>query len=245
MPRAIKHVDLHRVEGTDLRVVSDVESDVLAVIEAEDEVVRRYAARGLWRHDWVDLFVLQDLQVLAEQLAGAAGGLPPGGPQALDRRPVVNAFDLADLSGCNVFVNHKVMVEEGYWEDPAAVRALLAHEHAHPLSENPTVAASRALRLQSPHVPTAEGPPSLERLAAGLAEKLCCYGPREVFANDLTVAAGCGGDLFHLDRLVVDAAARGHRLRHHLVTGRHHQRRSLNHRPDQHRSHPDIYRWRL
>ena len=208
MPRAIKHFDLHQVEGTDLRVVSDVGSGVLAVIEAEDEVVRRYAARELWRHDWVDLFILQDLQVLAEQLAGA-GGLPPGGPQALDRRPVVNAFDLADLSGCHVFVNHKVMVEEGYWGDPAAVRALLAHEHAHPLSENATVAASRALRLRSPHVPAAEGPPSLEGLAAALAEKLCCYGPREVFANDLTVAAGCADDLFHLDQLVVAAAARG------------------------------------
>ena len=208
MPRVIKHFDLHQVEGTDLRVVSDVDSGVLAVLEAEDEVVRRYAARGLWRHDWVDLFILQDLQVLAEQLAGA-GGLPPGGPQALDRRPVVNAFDLADLSGCHVFVNHKVMVEEGYWGDPAAVRALLAHEHAHPLSENATVAASRALRLRSPHVPAAEGPPSLEGLAAALAEKLCCYGPREVFANDLTVAAGCADDLFHLDQLVVAAAARG------------------------------------
>ena len=214
MPRAIKHFDLHQVEGTDLRVVSDVESGVLAVIEAEDEVVRRYAARGFWRHDWVDLFILQDLQVLAEQLAGAGGGLPPGGTQALDRRPVVNAFDLRDLSGCHVFVNHKVMVEEGYWGDPAAVRALLAHEHAHPLSENPTVAASRALRLRSPHAPAAEGQPSLngrpslEKLAAALAEKLCCYGPREVFANDLTVAAGCGDDLFHLDELVVAAAAR-------------------------------------
>lgn len=207
MPRAIKHFDLHNVEGTDLRVVSDVESGVLAVIAAEDEVVRRYARRGLWRHDWVDLFILQDLRVLAEQLAGA-GGLPPGGPPALDRRPVVNAFDLADLSGCHVFVNHKVMVEEGYWEDPPAVRALLAHEHAHPLSENATVAASRALRVQSSHVPATEGLPSLEGLAAALVEKLCCYGPREVFANDLTVAL-CADDLFHLDRLVMAAAARG------------------------------------
>jgi len=30
-----------------------------------------------------------------------------------------------------------------------------------------------------------------------------------VFANDLTVAAGCADDLFHLDQLVVAAAARG------------------------------------
>ena len=209
MAQVITHMDMHEVEGTEFHVFSDVEDGVLDVIEAEDAVVRRYAERGLWRHTWVDLFVLEDLQALAEQLAGVAGTLPPGGSLALDRRPVVNAFDLADLSGCHVFVNHKVMVEEGYWGDAAAVRALLAHEHAHPLSENATVAASRALRGESPHEPVAEGQPSLERLAVALVEKLCCYGPREVFANDLTIAAGCADDLFHLDQVVVAAAARG------------------------------------
>ncbi len=209
MSQTMKQLDVHQVEGTELRVVSDVESGVLAVIEAEDAVVRRYAERGLWRHTWVDLFVLEDLQVLAEQLAGVAGTLPPGGSLALDRRPVVNAFDLADLSGCHIFVNHKVMVEEGYWGDPAALRALLAHEHAHPLSENATVAASRELRVASSHAPHTERTPSLAGLAVALLEKLCCYGPREVFANDLAIAAGSADDLFHLDELVVAGAARG------------------------------------
>ena len=208
MPQAMKHLDVRQVEGTKLRVVSDVEESVLAVIEAEEEVVRRYAACGLWRHDWVDLSILQDLQVLAEALAGEEG-LPPGGTQALDLRPVVNAFDLADLSGCHVFVNHKVMVEEGYWGDPAAVRALLAHEHAHPLSENATVAASRELHVRRSQAPPGDGTVSLERLVAMLVEKLCCYGPREVFANDLAIAAGSADDLFHLDELVVAGAARG------------------------------------
>ena len=145
MEQAVPRFEVHKVAGTELRVVSDVDGAVAHVVGAEDDVVCRYVARGLWRHEWVDLFILRDLQVLAEHLQNAVG-LPPGGSRALDRRPVVNAFDLADLSGCHVFVNHRVMVEEGYWEDPQAVRALLAHEHAHPLSENATVAASRALR---------------------------------------------------------------------------------------------------
>ena len=208
MAQVITHMDVHEVEGTELRVFSDVEGDVLDVIRAEEAVVRRYSARGLWRHTSVDLFVLQDLQVLAGHLAGA-GDLPPGGSGALDRRPVVNAFDLADLSSCHIFMNHKVMIEEGYWGDPVALRALLAHEHAHPLSENATVASSRALRVHSAHTVTDGGLPSLEHLAAALAEKICCYGPREVFANDLAIAAGSAEDLFHLDRLVVETAARG------------------------------------
>jgi hypothetical protein len=211
MARAVKHFDLHQVADTELRVVSDVEGGVLEVIQAEDAVVRGYVESGLWRHSWVDLFILQDLQPLAGQLGGA-GSLPPGGSQALDRRPVVNAYDLADLSGCHVFVNQKVMLKEGYWDDPAAVRALLAHEHAHPLSENETTRSSRALRLRmSAGVETgrAATPPSVEALVAILADKLCCYAPREIFANDLTISGGFGEDLFHLDGQIVAAGARG------------------------------------
>ena len=222
MARAVKHFDLHQVADTELRVVSDVESGVLEVIQAEDTVVRGYVESGLWRHSWVDLFILQDLQSLAGQLGGA-GGLPPGGSQALDHRPVVNAYDLADLSGCHVFVNQKVMLKEGYWDDPAAVRALLAHEHAHPLSENEATRASRALRLRmtagtEAGTATAAAPLSLDALVAALAEKLCCYAPREIFANDLTIAGGFAEDLFHLDGRVVAAAAQGVLARGDLVS---------------------------
>ena len=222
MARAVKHFDLHQVADTELRVVSDVEGGVLEVIQAEDAVVRGYVESGLWRHSWVDLFILQDLQPLAGQL-GEAGGLPPGGSQALDRRPVVNAYDLADLSGCHVFVNQKVMLREGYWDDPAAVRALLAHEHAHPLSENETTRASRALRLRmtaatEAGAETAAASLSLDALVSVLAEKMCCYAPREVFANDLTITGGFAEDLFHLDGQVVAAAARGVLARGNLVS---------------------------
>jgi len=222
MTRLVKHFDLHQVLGTELRVVSDVEDGVLDMIQAEDAVVRGYMALGLWRHTWVDLFVLQDLQSLAGQL-GEAGGLPPGGSQALDMRPVVNAYDLADLSGCHVFVNQKVMLREGYWGDAAATRALLAHEHSHPLSENETTRASRALRLKMTRLETsalasatsASGERQsviesrLVALVAVLAEKLCCYAPREIFANDLTIVSGFADDLHYLDRNVMATAAKG------------------------------------
>lgn len=229
MARAVKHFDLHQVADTELRVVSDVESGVLEAIQAEDAVIRGYVESGLWRHSWVDLFILQDLQSLAGQL-GEAGGLPPGGSQALDLRPVVNAYDLADLSGCHVFVNQKVMLKEGYWDDPAAMRALLAHEHAHPLSENETTRASRALRLQmtasaeagtapsAAGAATAGAPLALDALVTVLAEKLCCYAPREIFANDFTIAGGFAEDLFHLDERVMAAAGQGVLARDDLVS---------------------------
>ena len=222
MTRLVKHFDLHQVADTELRVVSDVAGGVLDVIQAEDAVIRGYVARGLWRHSWVDLFVLQDLQSLAGQI-GEAAGLPPGGSRALDHRPVINAYDLADLSGCHVFVNEKVMLRERYWGDPGSVRALLAHEHAHPLSENETTRASRVLRLRMASAEASK--PVSARSSAGrpesavasrvvalvqvLAEKLCCYAPREIFANDLTIAAGFADDLHHLDSCVMAAAARG------------------------------------
>lgn len=219
MGRDVKHFGLHEVAGIELRVVADVENGVLQVLEAEEAVIRGYVDRGVWQHRWVELLVLQDLQPLAGRLAEAEG-LPPGGSVAVDLRPVVNAYDLADLSSCHVFVNQKVMVAEGYWDDPQALRALLAHEHAHPLSENAATHASRGLRLSMPAgvAPRSAAPGAavllpLERLVALLAEKLCCYAAREIFANELTIRVGFGDDLFHLDRRVVADAARGVRRR--------------------------------
>ena len=221
MTRAVKHFDLHQVAGIELRVVSDVENGVLGVIDAEDSVVRRYVERGLWRHSWVDLFILQDLQSLAQQLA-EVGDLPPGGSQAVDRRPVMNAYDLADLSGCHGFVNRRVMGEVGYWTDRGALRARLANEHAHPLSENQTTRVSRRLRLvtatgREEDESTASGSVSLFTLAGLLADKLCCYAPREIFANEFAITGGFAEDLFHLDQRVMAAAARGVLARGELV----------------------------
>ena len=154
--RTVKHFSLHRIVETELRVVSDVEAGVLPVIQVEEAVIRDYARREVWPHRWVTLFVLQDLQPLVRQLTpspalplpGGGNSLPPGGAAALEHRPVVNVYDLADPAGCYIFVNRKAMMKEGYWDDALAIQGLLAHEHAHPLAENEATRSSRCLHME-------------------------------------------------------------------------------------------------
>lgn len=269
MTRTVKHFSLHRIAGTELRVVADVESGVLPVIQAEEAVIRGYARQKVWPHRWVTLFVLQDLQPLTRQLrSGAdpsglraealkAGGLsgstelteaasgrslPPGGAAALDHRPVVNVYDLADSAGCHIFVNRQAMAKEGYWDDPLAIRGLLAHEHAHPLADNETTRASRQLQVElslEPSPSAAYRPPGtgteqavddwwwtadrqdkVHRLLTLLVDKLCVYAPRELFANEVTIQSGFGEALLHLDQRNVDNAS-------HSVAGREDLRRQL------------------
>jgi hypothetical protein len=294
MARTVRHFSLHRIagaspelgEGTELRVVADVEAGVLPVIQAEEAVIRGYISTEFrnskpvlspaevsevripfWPHRWVTLFVLEDLQPLVRQLRlGAAPaslttlGHPPGGEPAkgqalwlrnrqplspesaaaLEYRPVVNVYDLADLTGCNIFANRKAMVEQDYWDDPLALRGLLAHEHAHPLAENETARASRHLRLRIADCGLALsvveglrieedensksetcGEPSPERsrtiqnlkskivpVLTSLAEKLCLYAPREIFANEVTIQSGFADGLLHLNLRNVDNAVR-------------------------------------
>lgn len=147
MARRVRHFSLHRIVGTELRVVSDVDAGVIPLIQAEEEVIRGYVERAVWPHRGVTLFILQDLQPLARHVPRGAG-LPPGGPTALEHRPVVNVYDLADPAICHVFVNQKAMTKEGYWDDRLAMRGLLAHEHAHPLAENDATRASRRLKVE-------------------------------------------------------------------------------------------------
>ncbi|MDO8589344.1 MAG: hypothetical protein Q7T82_20160 [Armatimonadota bacterium] len=216
MARKVKHFSLHRIAGTELRVVSDVDAGILPVIQEEEAVIRGYVESGRWRHQSVTLFVLQDLQPLVHQLQSDAF---PGRADVLDSRPVVNVYDLAEPSACHVFINLETMTREGYWDDPMSVRGLLAHEHAHPLAEGRTTQASRELTVET----TAELPQSSggrigaverpecsgwteDRQAAIrqalnlLVHKLCLYAPREIFANETAIRSGFGDALLHLDR---------------------------------------------
>lgn len=147
MDRPVRHFSLHRIAGTELRVLSDIDAGVIPIIRVEEEVIRGYAARTAWPHRWVTLFILQDLQPLIRQVPEGVA-LPPGGAAALEYRPVVNVYDLADLASCHVFVNQKAMEKEGYWDDCPAISGLLAHEHAHPLAENGAARASRRLKVE-------------------------------------------------------------------------------------------------
>ncbi len=214
MPRTVKHFSLHRIDWTELRVISDIEVGALPVIEAEETVIRGYAQQGPWPHREVTLFILQDLQPLVRQLQAGAE-LPPGGAAALEHRPVVNAYDLADLTACHVFINWQAMVKEGYTDDPLAIQGLLAHEHAHPLAENETTRASRSLqvqlmveRLPDGRLWTQDRQDKIHRLLVLLAEKLCVYAPREVLANEMTICSGFGEALLHLDECTIANAQR-------------------------------------
>lgn len=252
MVRTVKHFSLHRIAGTELRIVADVDRGVLPLIQVEETVIREYVRHEHWPHRWVTLFILEDLQPLARQLRLGANppSLSPPGPAlghpmsmgewsareyrlssergaALDYRPVVNIYDLADLASCNIFVNQRVMVEQGYWDDPLAQQGLLAHEHAHPQAENETVQASRRLRFQisdfgfriedgnSKSKTCDERSRTIENrkskialVLTRLAEKLCLDAPREILANEVTIQSGFAEALLHLDLHNVGNAGR-------------------------------------
>lgn len=224
----IRHFALHRIGDLELRVISDIESGVIGISEAEEAVLRRYVAVAGWPHRVVSLFVLSDLSPLQRQLVATATApaVPPGGVEGLGLRPVVNLYDLADLAACNIFVNQTAMVKEGYWGDRLAETALLAHEHAHPLAENGTTHATRQItvtvqpifdRRPLDSANEAAWQEKLRRLLQLQVDKLCLYAPREVFTNDIVLREGFGDALYYLDLQNVNNAAHGVQARPALV----------------------------
>jgi len=220
MARTVKHFSLHRIGRTELRVVAEMETGVLPLIQVEEAVIRGYAKQGLWPCRSVTLFVLQDLQPLIRQLHAKAN-LPPGGTGALDHRPVVNVYDLAAPADSHIFINQQAMRKEGYWDNPLAIQGLLSHEHAHPLAENETTRSSRCLEVElawkdkdieiwerKNGEKLATFQETVHRLLTLLADKLCLYAPREVFANDVAIRSGFSESLLYLDRCNVLNASR-------------------------------------
>jgi hypothetical protein len=214
MGRGVKHVQLHRIGSTELRVVSDIDEGVSPIVQVEELVIRRYAQQGDWPHRRVELFVLQDLSPLSRQLGAQVAALP-GGVKALESRPVLHIYDLGRLTRCTVFVNQQAMLRSGYWTDMLAVQGLLAHEHAHPLAENSATRASRCLRTQlmlagDPSDAQVQRHARLEPLLGALLERLVISAPREIFTNELTITSGFDQALLHLNRRNVADA--GHSL---------------------------------
>lgn len=222
MLRTVKHVQLHRIEQTELRVISDVDTGVLPLIQVEELVIREYIQRSLWPHRQVSLFILQDLRPLIRQLSIQVPALAAQ-IDVLDQRPAVNIYDQVNLQDCHIFINQDVMVREGYWDDPLAVEGVLAHEHAHPLAENETIRSARSLRLnvelrqRRPMIqrslttmiqPEPDRRAKMQQSLTLLAEKLCLYAPREVFANDVVITSGFGRALLHLDQRNLSSAER-------------------------------------
>jgi len=221
MPRTIRHFSLHRIANTELRVVADVEDcGVLPFIQIEENVIRRYIQQSNWPHHWVMLYILDDFQPLMRQLHSGANKptlsagsnnsgyhLTPERAAILNDRPLVNLYDLSNLTGCNVFVNCHVMMATGYWQDHLTIEALLAHEHAHPLAENEATRAAR--RLQVKIAEAAIHPANLLAVLTALVENLCILAPRELFSNQTTLQNGFVEALFHLNHINVTNTARG------------------------------------
>ena len=228
MLRSINHFSLHRINSTELRVVSDVVEGVLPVIQAEESVVRKYTQSTGWPHRWITLFVLEDLQPLLRQLRQGAHpaslafvpsenrdyharqNLSAADLTTLSSRPVVNVYDMADLSTCNIFVNRREMMTHQYWDDAQSMRGLMAHEHAHPLAENEITRASRQIYFQvlPPHPPpeTRTRMSKITQVLALLGQKLSLLAPREILTNEKAIQSSFCEDILYLNRCNMDHA---------------------------------------
>lgn len=215
MSNAIEHFSRHRVGDTTLQVMADTRRNLSRLIEEEQSVIRHYARLGVWPHKRVNMFVFEDLQPLVAQIKSATA-LPSVVADDIDQRPMVNIYDTSDLSECAVFVNRRALKQDGICRDQVALRALLAHEHGHPLSENATVRAARDLSVNIEMEDRASGA-AVGRILQLLAHRLCLSAPQEVFANEVSIRAGFGDALFHLDRGAVEKAVLGVSKRQILV----------------------------
>jgi len=216
----IKHIGLHRLNGVELRTISDLEEGVLPIIEAERTVIVRLAQESRWQQRMVTLFVLSDLTPLTRQLQALGRDTvdaQPGTRGELSKRPVVNVYDLASPAACHVFVNRTAMIEAGYWDDPTAIQGLLAHEHAHPLAECPATGAVRRLQIDltlQAATPWAQDAQQAQEWTAkaqnqltALAHSLVLLGPREVLANQMVLEVGFAPALWHLNRQTIRTLA--------------------------------------
>lgn len=216
MLNAIEHFSRTRVGNTTLQVMSDRQRDLDRLIEEEEAVIESYVRLGTWPHRSVNLFVLDDLLPLVAQIKGAAASSSIIADD-IDRRPMVIIYDAALRTECTIFVNRGVLERDGAWRDRGSLRALLAHEHAHPLAENKAVRAARALAVEVDGSGTAWT--TVQPIVHLLADRLCLHAVQEVFANEIAITAGFADVLFRLDREIVEKACAGVRQRPLLVAG--------------------------
>ena len=223
----VKHFGLHRLDNVELRVVADDETGILRVEQAEIDVVGRLSGDPRWQHKTVTMFVLSDLQPLQRQLE--ALGLRPADVRLQERdellsRPVVNVYDLASPATCNVFVNRKAMIEAevlGRQPGPrgfvctracASSCRMCVHGGAAHAAHRSTTAARGALGPRR-RCRMRTGRQRSNQQIGALAAKLFSTGPREVFTNDIAVAAGFDRALYHLNRENIANLALGLKFR--------------------------------
>ncbi len=206
MSNAIEHFSRTRVDHTTLQVMADTQQGLARLIDEETSVIRHFARSGNWPHKWVNMFVLENLQPLVSQIKHATA-LSSVVAEDIDRRPMVNVYDAADLSECAVFVNRGVLDRDGTWHDELALRALLAHEHGHPLAENKTVHAARELSVEIEEAEPQSA--AIGPILLLLAGRISVQAPQEVFANEIAIRAGFADALLHLDEGVIEKARLG------------------------------------
>lgn len=207
MSNAIEHFSRTRVDHTTLQVMADTQQGLARLIDEETSVIRHFARSGNWPHKRVNMFVLENLQPLVSQIKHATA-LSSVVAEDIDRRPMVNVYDAADLSECAVFVNRGVLDRDGTWHDELALRGLLAHEHGHPLAENKTVHAARELSVEIEEAEPAQNA-AIGPILLLLASRISVQAPQEVFANEIAIRAGFADALFHLDEGVIEKARLG------------------------------------
>lgn len=224
MPQAVAHFSQHELGGTILQVVADAADGIVDIIESEQKVIRRYAEHDAWPHRRVNLFVVHDLEPLVAQIQRVAE-IPAVVAEDIDRRPMVNVYDAANLEECSIFANRRVIERDGLWDDALAISGLLAHEHGHPLAENGTVSAARRLSVAveidggihplatavSQATPQSAASPGTGagQVLLGLLSKLTIRAPQEIFANEIAIRAGFGDALSHLDERILDTMRLG------------------------------------
>lgn len=207
------HVSLYPLTGgSKLIVVEDEEKCAEHLAAAEQSIAQNFSNFGQWPHQRVNLFVFENLQPLIEKLGQASRTLGEdkksvdNAYHGLENKPMVHAYNPADLSETSIFVNRSQMKRTGLWDDTEMLEGLLAHEHAHPLSENTTTQTARNLRATISPAAAADGerqtPASANTAKAleSLARELCLHAPHELFANELVIRVGLGAQLFALNR---------------------------------------------
>lgn len=217
MSNAIEHFSHYRVENTTLQVMADAQRNLDRLIHEEQSVIRHYIRFGRWPHKWINMFVLEDLQPLIAQIKGATK-LSSVIADDIDRRPMVNVYDAADPTECAIFVNRGALEREGVWRDEVALRAMLAHEHGHPVSENETIRLARGLSVEVA-IENRASKAAVGPVLHLLADRVCVHAAQEVFANEITIRAGFADALFHLDMGVIDKARRSVSKRASLAHG--------------------------
>ncbi len=192
------------VKNTTLKIMAGAGENLSRLVREEEAVIRNYARQVKWPHKSVTMFVCDDFQLHVSEIEEAT--MTSLAADDIDHRPIINVYSGTELADCMVFINRLVLEREGIWDDPVALRALLAHEHGHALAENETVHAARSLSVQVITECEQKNKAVIGMLRL-LANHLCVRAPHEVFAREIAIRAGFGDSLLHLNRTAVERAS--------------------------------------